>query len=86
MVAHLLRQKHAVVMAASTVDEALRQLDIRLPDVLLSDVENAETRRVRAHPDDVCGFSGKGRHHCPNRYSRFEDRAKSLLAGFDAHL
>jgi PAS domain S-box-containing protein len=89
MVAYLLRQRNADVVAAASVEEALRELDARVPDVLLSDIEMPgrdgyeliRTVRLRA-PEQ----GGSVPAAALTAYSRPEDRAKSMLAGFDAHL
>ncbi len=89
MVAYLLRQRNAHVVVAASVDEALEAIDRGVPDVLLSDVEMPERDgydliqaiRSRSRED-----GGTVRAAALTAYSRAEDRAKSMLAGFDAHL
>lgn len=89
MVAYLLRQRNAEVVTAASVKEAIRELDASIPDVLLSDIEMAgqdgysliQTLRSRSL-DEGGGVPAAAL----TAYSRPEDRAKSLLTGFDAHL
>ncbi len=89
MVAYLLRQRHAEVTACGSVAEALRAFDRRPPDVLLSDIEMphqdgfALIAAVRARP---AAAGGDVPAAALTAYSRPEDRAASMLAGFDAHL
>src|SRR4029079_14299724 len=89
VVAYRLRRKNGEVVIARTVDEALRQLDVRLPDALLSDLEMPKRdgyeliRALRSRPAEKGGTTPAA---ALTAYSRPEDRAKSLLAGFDAHL
>jgi CheY-like chemotaxis protein len=89
MVAYLLRQRTAEVIAVRTADEALCELDARVPDVLLSDVEmpgldgHALIRTVRSRSVEQGGTVPAA---ALTAYSRPEDRARSMLAGFDAHL
>ena len=89
MVAYLLRQRNADVVVAASVDEALRELDAGVPDVLLSDIEmpgrdgHELIRTVRLRAPEQGGSVPAA---ALTAYSRPEDRAKSMLAGFDAHL
>ncbi len=89
MVAYLLRQKNAEAIVASSVDEALGVIERRRPHVILSDVEMPGRdgydliRAVRSRPAEAGGTIPAA---ALTAYSRPEDRAKSLLAGFDAHL
>jgi PAS domain S-box-containing protein len=89
MVAYLLRQRHADVVTCAAVDEALREFDRRPPDVLLSDIEMpardgyALIAAVRARPANAGGDVPAA---ALTAYSRPEDRAASMLAGYDAHL
>lgn len=85
--AMLLRQHGARVETASSASEALAMLDSLLPDVLLSDIGMPEEdglsllRKVRSR-------TSAGGGNLPavaiTAYARLEDRAQSLLAGFDA--
>jgi signal transduction histidine kinase/ActR/RegA family two-component response regulator len=89
MVAYLLRQKHADVTVSASVDEALCCVDERIPDVILSDIEMPGRdgydliRTLRARPREQGGEVAAA---ALTAYSRPEDRARSLLAGFDAHM
>jgi signal transduction histidine kinase/ActR/RegA family two-component response regulator len=89
MVAYLLRQRHAEVTVATSVEEALGELDACVPDVLLSDIEMPGRdgyeliRAVRARPPEGGGSVPAA---ALTAYSRPQDRAQSMLAGYDAHL
>ena len=89
MVAYLLRQRHADVVACGSVAEALREFDRRAPDVLLSDIEMprqdgfALIAAIRARPREQ---GGEVPAAALTAYSRPEDRAASMMAGYDAHL
>ena len=89
MVAYLLRQRNADVVACGSVDEALREFDRRPPDVLLSDIEMPQRdgfaliAAVRARPAEQGGDVPAA---ALTAYSRPEDRAASMMAGYDAHL
>ena len=89
MVAYLLRQRHADVVACGSVAEALREFDRRQPDVLLSDIEMPQRdgfaliAAVRARP---AAEGGDVPAAALTAYSRPEDRAASMMAGYDAHL
>ena len=89
MVAYLLRQRNADVVVCGSVTEALVQFDRQPPEVLLSDIEMphqdgfALITAVRSRPIDAGGAVPAA---ALTAYSRPEDRAASLLAGYDAHL
>jgi PAS domain S-box-containing protein len=89
MVAYLLRQRNAEVIVAASVDDALKEIDERVPDVLLCDIEmpgrdgHDLIRTLRARPAERGGSVPAA---ALTAYSRPEDRAQSMLAGFDAHL
>jgi PAS domain S-box-containing protein len=89
MIAYLLRQRHAEVEVASSVEAALAALESNRPDVLLSDIEMPDRdgydliAAVRALPSDSIARIPAA---ALTAYSRPEDRAKSMLAGYDAHL
>jgi PAS domain S-box-containing protein len=89
MVSYLLRQRNADVVVATSVDEALREIETRIPDVVLSDIEMPGRdgydliQTLRSRP---AGEGGALPAAALTAYSRPEDRAKSMLAGFDAHL
>jgi PAS domain S-box-containing protein len=89
MIAYLLRQRNAEVTVVSSVDAALRALEVAIPDVLLSDIEMPDRdgydliAAVRAMPVDR---GARIPAAALTAYSRPEDRAKSMLAGYDAHL
>ncbi len=89
MVAYLLRQRNAEVVACASVTEALAAFDRCPPDVLLSDIEMphrdgfALIEAVRARP---AAQGGDVPAAALTAYSRPEDRTASMLAGYDAHL
>jgi PAS domain S-box-containing protein len=89
MIAYLLRQRNAEVRVASSVDAALIALESDPPDVLLSDIEMPDRdgydfiTAVRALPLDR---GARVPAAALTAYSRPEDRARSMLAGYDAHL
>ena len=89
MVSYLLRQRHADVVACGSVVEAVRQFDRRQPDVVLSDIEMphqdgfALITTLRARPAERGGDVPAA---ALTAYSRPEDRAASMMAGYDAHL
>jgi PAS domain S-box-containing protein len=89
MVAYLLRQRNADVVVATSVDDALKIIDARVPDVVLSDIEMPGRdgydliRTLRARSPERGGTVPAA---ALTAYSRPEDRAQSMLAGFDAHL
>ena len=86
----VLADRGATVRTAPTVDVALSTLDVRWPDVLLSDIglpgrDGYELiRALRAREKAAC------RAPIPaialTAFARTEDRQKSLEAGFDEHL
>lgn len=87
--AMLLSHEGAHVETADSAREALRALDRSVPDILLSDIGMPEedglslVRKVRSR-------SSAGGGQIPalalTAYARAEDRAQSLLAGFDGYL
>ena len=89
MIAYLLRQRNAEVTVASSVDGALLALEASRPDVILSDIEMPDRdgydliAAIRALPSDR---DARIPAAALTAYSRSEDRAKSMLAGYDAHL
>ena len=89
MVAYLLRQRNADVVACGSVDDAMREFDRRPPDVLLSDIEMPQRdgfaliAAIRARPAEQGGDVPAA---ALTAYSRPEDRAASMMAGYDAHL
>jgi CheY-like chemotaxis protein len=89
MVAYLLRQRNADVVVAASVEEALREIEARIPHALLCDIEMPGRdgydliRTLRSRPSEEGGNVPAA---ALTAYSRPEDRAKSMLAGFDAHL
>jgi CheY-like chemotaxis protein len=89
MVAYLLRQRNAEVSTVSSVDEALEMVDICVPDVLLSDIEMPQRdgyTLIAAIRARAIERGGQLPAAALTAYSRPEDRAKSMLAGYDAHL
>ena len=89
MVAHLLRHRNADVVVVESVDAALQEMDARVPDVLVSDVEMPGRdgydfiRTVRARLPEQGGMVPAV---ALTAYSRPLDRARSMLSGYDAHL
>ena len=85
----MLKQHGAEVTSASSSADAFRLLSERIPDVIVSDIGMPEEdgyeliRRIRALP------VGKG-NHIPaialTGYATRKDRARSLAAGYHAHL
>jgi CheY-like chemotaxis protein len=77
------------VVVCAAVDEALLAFDRRPPDVLLSDIEMPQRdgyaliAAVRAKPASAGGDVPAA---ALTAYSRPEDRAASMLAGYDVHL
>ncbi|RYZ03072.1 MAG: hybrid sensor histidine kinase/response regulator [Myxococcales bacterium] len=85
----LLRQHGAHVETATSARHALAELDRSLPDVLLSDIGMPEEdglsllRKVRLR---TSAAGGSIPAIAITAYARSEDRAQSLLAGFDAYV
>jgi CheY-like chemotaxis protein len=79
----------AVVRLAGSADEALREMDARVPDLLVIDLglpgidgcELLQTIRLRA-PDR----GGQVPALAVSAYARQADRARALAAGFRAHV
>jgi PAS domain S-box-containing protein len=89
MVAYVLRQHHAHVTIAESAAEALAEMDRAVPDVLLSDIElplrdgHDLIATIRTRP---ASHGGRIPAAALTAHSSPEDRARSLLAGYDAHL
>ena len=87
IIACLLAEQGANVLAASTADEALRQLEAG-PDVLLSDIAMPDVdgyallRRIRARPVERGEDAGRRAH----RVRAGRGRRASLLGRFPAHV
>ncbi|HEY6080162.1 MAG TPA: ATP-binding protein, partial [Polyangiaceae bacterium] len=85
----LLRQHGARVETVASASQALATLDRRLPDVLLSDLGMPDEdglsllRKVRSR---ASAGGGSLPAVAMTAYARTEDRAQSLLAGFDAYV
>jgi CheY-like chemotaxis protein len=81
----LLEERHARVTTATSAAEAMRALEDRSFDVLVSDVGmpgedgHSLVRRMRSGQNILPAIA-------VSAYARNEDRAKSLAAGFAAHL
>ncbi len=79
----------ADVRAASSTEEALREMDAQVPDVLVSDISMPVSdgyeliRMVRARPAER---GGNVPALALTAYARSEDRRRTLLAGYQAHL
>lgn len=85
----LLRHHGAQVDTAASASEALAALDSRVPDILLSDLGMPDLdglsflRKVRERTGaGGCGIPALAL----TAYARSEDRAQSLLAGFDGYV
>lgn len=85
MVAKTLEKAGAKVSTAGSADEALRLLDISLPDVLVSDIGMPEKNgyafleELRARPPEK---GGKIPAAALTAYTRVEDRVQAMCAGF----
>ncbi|MDB4940746.1 MAG: uncharacterized protein JWP97_280 [Labilithrix sp.] len=89
MVAFMLEQCGATVRTAGSVNEALAALDVRVPDLLVSDIGMPDQdgfaliAKVRARTKEQGG-------NLPavalTAYARSEDRTRALLAGFNSHV
>ena len=85
----VLTQAGAVVTAVATVREALQRLEAERPDVLVSDIGLPEEdgyaliRQIRRREAEHGGFLPAV---ALTGYARAEDRARSLAAGFQAHV
>jgi CheY-like chemotaxis protein len=89
LVGTILEECNAEVLAAASVEEALRHLETFPADLLISDIAMPErdgydlirTLRERARPDGV---------RLPavalTAHARAEDRRRSFQAGFDLHV
>ena len=83
----LLSKAGAIVTTASSVEEAVRVLDAHVPDLMVADigmpVEDGLSlcRRLRARGPDL---GGNVPAVALSAYTRSEDRASALGAGFDA--
>jgi signal transduction histidine kinase/CheY-like chemotaxis protein len=89
LLATVLTQLGAVVVTASSGEEALALLARERPDVLLSDIEMPGSdgytliRRVRSLPAEQ---GGRVPAAALTAYARAEDRLSALLAGFQVHM
>jgi CheY-like chemotaxis protein len=84
-----LLQRNADVVVAASVAEALQEIDARIPDALLCDIEMPGRDGydlIRTLRSRTLEQGGRVPAAALTAYSRPEDRAKSMLAGFDAHL
>jgi len=85
----VLEQHGARVVAVAAVDEALEAFDREPPHVLVSDLAMpgqdgfALIRQVRERPADR---GGRVPAAALSAHARAEDRARAVLAGFDAHV
>jgi signal transduction histidine kinase/ActR/RegA family two-component response regulator len=85
----VLTQAGASVNAVASVREALQMLDVERPDVLVSDISlpdedgYALIRQIRQYEAEHGGFLPAV---ALTGYARAEDRARSLAAGFQAHV
>lgn len=89
MLVSMLSHCRAEVRAASSAAEALSLLDQRLPDVIISDIgmpgEDGYSllRKVRARP---ASRGGTVPAIALTAFTRYEDRARALACGYQAHL
>jgi CheY-like chemotaxis protein len=89
MVAEVLRQCGAEVRCGCSVAEALQELEQWIPDVLVSDIGMpgedgyALIRKVRGLAPEA---GGRVPALALTAYTRFEDRARVLSAGYQMHL
>lgn len=85
----MLSRCHATVWGASSAEEALRLIEERRPDMLVSDVGMPGQdgyqliQKVRALPADQ---GGRMPAVALTAYARVEDRMKALVAGFNMHV
>ena len=85
----MLSKSGAIVTTASSAEEAIRAMDAHVPDLVVADigmpVEDGLTlcRRLRAREADQGGMVPAV---ALSAYTRAEDRAASLAAGFDAFI
>jgi signal transduction histidine kinase/ActR/RegA family two-component response regulator len=85
----VLTQAGASVKAAASVREALQMLEVERPDALVSDISLPEEdgyaliRQIRQYEAEHGGFLPAV---ALTGYARAEDRARSLAAGFQAHV
>ncbi|HYC47987.1 MAG TPA: PAS domain S-box protein [Burkholderiales bacterium] len=88
LLARILENQGAAVAAVGTAEEALREFDLRQPDVIVSDIGMPETdgyqlmRAIRA--------SERKGSRVPalalTAFARAEDRKRAMLAGYQSHL
>jgi CheY-like chemotaxis protein/anti-sigma regulatory factor (Ser/Thr protein kinase) len=89
LIACLLAEQGASVLGASSADEAMRQLEVGGPDVLLSDIAMPEVdgyallRRIRAMPVER---GGRIPAVALTAYARAVDGERAFSAGFQAHV
>jgi PAS domain S-box-containing protein len=89
LMADVLQSAGARVRTAASADDALRQIEAELPDVMVSDLGMPRVDgfqlidRIRKHPNPLV-------RRLPiaalTAYARSEDRVKALQAGFHIHL
>jgi signal transduction histidine kinase len=89
LIAVLLSRRGATVTSASSAGEALRLLEARRPDVLVSDIGMPQVdgytlmRRVRSMPPSLGGRTPAA---ALTAFARPSDGERALAAGFQAHL
>jgi PAS domain S-box-containing protein len=85
----LLEDCNAVVAIAASVDEAMKQIQVERPDVIVSDIGMPGEdgygliRRLRALTPEL---GGNIPAMALTAYARAEDRVKAVLAGFQHHV
>ncbi len=88
LLAEVLRSHDAEVITASSAEEALREIQARPPDILVSDIgmpgEDGYSliRKVRALTKDGRLIPAAAL----TAYARREDRTRAMMAGFQAHV
>jgi PAS domain S-box-containing protein len=89
LVADVLREAGAFVVAAGSAAEAFERLAERSPDVIVADIEMPQMNgyefieRLRSQPKDHGSLIPAA---ALTAYARAEDRTRSLLSGFQIHL
>ncbi len=89
LIACLLAEQGASVLAAASADEAMRQLEAGGPDVLLSDIAMPDVdgyallKRIRARPAER---GGRIPAVALTAYARGVDGERAFSAGFQAHV
>lgn len=89
LVRRLLAECHADVSVAASAAEAVEQLKMVRPDIIVSDIGMPETdgyqfiRQVRALP---AGQGGRTPAIALTAFARSEDRTRAMIAGYQVHV